>query len=280
MSNHAAVAQVLREVQDSPQFVALIQLLANSLVENSYFADCPRDEHGHCKPSGSSKASKPKGKAGKPPSKPATPRSTPKPTGKPSTATTTPYGAEAQRHAEGNQEKLAKSLPDARAIDGNAPSDVEQESCKPKPCHRHQVEMKTLLTNKRGTVRQTSAAQARKLEHLGEGPQPVRRQWTVVVDHRNHYAAGKLDNAKVFPLYIREGTGSFNVKSMHKVESADELQTVLNTPAEKLPDNARPPTSGFYAQWMESSATMKKRMAKAAYARERQRVQRKQEKTK
>ena len=48
-----------------------------------------------------------------------------------------PIDAIAQRHAEANQERLAKALgKGAKSIPGNAPSDVERESCQPRPCNR------------------------------------------------------------------------------------------------------------------------------------------------
>ncbi len=203
----------------------------------------------------------------------------PKPSAKPKQPAGQPFDARAQQHAERNQERLAQALPGAAAIPGNAPSDVEQELCSPKPCHRHQFELKTLLTSKRGNVRMTSAAQARKLQRLGEEPPPLRRQWTIAIDHRAAYAGGNLDKASVFPCRVREGTGSFNVGGMHEVHSPEELQALLNTPTEKLPDTAKPPGTGFYAEWMNGSARKRQQMAKAAFGREAARLARRQKGT-
>jgi hypothetical protein len=54
-------------------------------------------------------------------------------------------------YAEAQLERIAAALPGAKAIAGNAPSDVERETCQP-PCARQQLELKTLLVDKRGTI--------------------------------------------------------------------------------------------------------------------------------
>jgi hypothetical protein len=172
------------------------------------------------------------------------------------------------------QDKLAAHWPHSKAIPGNAPSDVEQVTS----CCRQQVEMKTLLSSKRGHVRISSAAMARKLERLQQEPPPVRRLWTIAYDHREHYANNSLDKATAFPLFIREGAGSFNVKSMHKVNSAGELEKIVKTPPDKLPEAAKPPTTGFYADWMKSTPKQRQTMAASAYKREQARIARRREK--
>jgi hypothetical protein len=266
----AIVQAVLKVVKDSPEWKYICREYVKHCFAKAWDeGKHPRRNDGKFGTGGgSAKPSKPSGK----PAKPSQPH---KPTGKPSAK---PYDAVAQRHAEANQVRLAESLPQCQAIPGNAPSDLEQMACEPRPCHRHQMEMKTLLASKRGSVRMTSAAQARKLERLAQEPPSVRRQWTVVLDHREHYTNGTLDTAEPFPLYIREGTGSFSVASMHKVGSAEELQAVLNTPPDKLPEAAKAPDAGFYATWMASGPKKRKAMAQAAYARERKRIERRQEK--
>jgi hypothetical protein len=85
------------------------------------------------------------------------------------------------------------------------------------------------------------------------------------VDHREQYAAGKLDTAPTFPCYVKEGCGSFTLSSMHRVENATELNALLNTPADKLPDKARPPPTGFYAEWQAASLKKRRQMAQAAH---------------
>lgn len=184
-----------------------------------------------------------------------------------------------QRHAEGNRDRLATAMNHgAKAIPGNHPSDIERDGCRPPPCHRHQFELKTLLVNRRGSIRQTSAAQARKLLRLQEGPQPVRRLWTLVVDNRQEYAAGKLDRAQVFPCFVKEGCGSYSVSAMQRVENARELEGLLTTPSNELPEKAKPPTAGFYAEWQRAGQRQRDKMAQAAFARERARVARRKQK--
>ncbi len=180
-------------------------------------------------------------------------------------------GPKEQRHAEGMQDRLASDWKGAKSIPGNAPSDVEHVS----PCCRQQIEMKTLLTSKRGNIRMTQAAQVRKLQRLEEQPPATRRLWTVAYDHREAYASDKLDTAPTFPLYIREGCGHFNVKKMHRVESAQELVKLTKTPSDKLPEAARPPQTGFYAQWQSAGKKERKKMAEAALKKERDRIERK-----
>ena len=79
------------------------------------------------------------------------------------------------------------------------------------------------------------------------------------------FASGTLNKAPTFPLYLKEGTGSFNLASMHKVENAKELDALLNTASEELPDKAKPPTTGFYAQWIIASPNERKRIAARAF---------------
>ncbi len=259
----------------------LTKALANLPREGkSFFADCPRDVRGHCKPRGTGDETSRgnDGRQGDEARRGGRPEGGKKSVAARPSEPPHPTDAAAQRHAEANQDRIAAALPGAKAIPGNAPSDVEHEGCNPRPCYRHQLELKTLLTSKRGTVRMTGAAQARKLLRRDDGPPPpVRRQWTVVIDHRDTYRAGALDRAAVFPCYVREGTGSFGVGNMHRVESAGELEELLNTPAGKLPEKAKAPTTGLYATWEAAGPRERKRLAEAAFAREKARIERRQE---
>jgi hypothetical protein len=129
-------------------------------------------------------------------------------------------------------------------------------------------------------VKMTSAAMCRKLLRMDQGPPPpVRRQWTVCLDHRQAFGTGALVHAPVFPLYIKEGVGSFSLSSMHKVESAEELEKLLSTPTDLLPEKARPPEHGFYARWTQAGPAGRRKLAKAAFAREQARIARKERRT-
>lgn len=166
-----------------------------------------------------------------------------------------------QRHAEGMQDRLAAAWEGATAIPGNAPSDVELET----PDAREQVEMKTLLVNKRGTVRMTRAAMTRKLLRLEDHPPPHTRLWTVAYDHRDLYKSKKLGKATPFPLYIREGGGNFAISSMHLVQNQEELDALMKLPREMLPTRAKAPIKGFFADWMAANKKIRLKLAKAAF---------------
>ncbi len=177
------------------------------------------------------------------------------------------FGQVEQRHAEKNQERLAESWSGSKAIPGNAPSDLEKESAK----IRHQVEMKTFLVNKRGRCKMTSAAMARKMARYEQHPPPPTvRQWTCVIDHREHYGNGKLEEAKAFPCYVKEGVGAYNIKDMHKVNNQEEFDKLLATPAADLPDRAKSTSKGFYARYMSATKRQKEQMIRKALKNERQ----------
>jgi hypothetical protein len=63
---------------------------------------------------------------------------------------------------------------------------------------------------------------------------------------------------------------------MHKVEGAEELEALLNTPAEELPDKARPPVTGFYAEWVKAPPGKRRQMARLAFRREEERIARRE----
>jgi hypothetical protein len=103
------------------------------------------------------------------------------------------------------------------------------------------------------------------------------RQWTIIYDHRQAYAAATLDETTAFPIYIREGVGSFGISSMHKVDSAEDLEKLMNTPVDQLPEKARAPTTGFYARFMAAGPAQRKKLVEAALAREKARIARRKE---
>ena len=63
-------------------------------------------------------------------------------------------------------------------------------------------------------------------------------------------------------------------------QPTEELNKLLNTPSDKLPVAASPPTTGFCAEWQAASPKKHQQMAQAAFAREQARIARKQERDK
>ncbi len=63
---------------------------------------------------------------------------------------------------------------------------------------------------------------------------------TVVYDRRDVYDGG-IHKAKFsgHGIYYKRGAGAFRLEGMHKVKDIRELQQLLNTPTDKLPEKAR-----------------------------------------
>ncbi len=104
----------------------------------------------------------------------------------------------------------------------------------------HGVELKTMVDNKNSKLTMKGSAQDRKADWEVKNGGTFH---TVVYDDQKVYNAkgdGKHGPDKDRDIYYRRGGGSFRVDGMYKAKDHDELNQLIRTPTDKLPDAAKP----------------------------------------
>lgn len=103
---------------------------------------------------------------------------------------------------------------------------------------RHGLEVKTLLKGEKRNVTMHPDALLRKAEYATK--RPGREVHTIAFDRRAvHENGAHADKYSGHEIYYKRGAGAFALSKMHKVGSADELKSLINTPNAKLPAAAR-----------------------------------------
>lgn len=152
-------------------------------------------------------------------------------------------GADVQRYSEEHCEPiLAKGLKQegksAMSLRDNEPVDVIRT-------HSGKItdgiELKTMTDNKNSKITMKADAVERKRKWQDDNHADFH---TIVFDdHKifNAHGEGKHGDDADRTIYYRRGYGSFRIANMHKVESMDELRTMIDTPHGDLPKAAQPP---------------------------------------
>lgn len=128
----------------------------------------------------------------------------------------------------------------------------------------HDIEVKSLLKRAGNSISVHDDALLRKVEHQKKNPDNTFH--TVVSDERATYGGGAFKGSySGHQLYYKRGSGRFSLNQMHKVKDEAELQSLINTPTNKLPAAARgklpppPPLADLKAKAAKASEERKAR---------------------
>jgi hypothetical protein len=204
--------------------------------KGSYFADCPRDDQGHCEGSGGAGTisnDKPKTQR-----KPRVPEQKPSAKAQRAKAAHVMVDKSVQRYAEErNEPRFAKAVGGESYPDGE-PLDIGIKDKKGKV--RHGIELKTLVMNGNGKITMDSYAQVRKI--VWEQEQAATFH-TVVSDDHEVFAGckdgGECDESKRVYYYRRGVAGSARIGSLHRCKDEAELKQLMAMPEGKLPQAAQ-----------------------------------------
>lgn len=139
---------------------------------------------------------------------------------------------EKQSHAEQNEHVVTKKLGGTKSGD-NSPADVTLNI----DGRNHGIELKTMLDNGNDKITMHPESRRRKEAWARKNKAVLH---TVVIDHRDRFADGANGHQySGHEIYYKRGAGAFRVGSMHKVKNYAELKTLLGTPTNSLPAEAR-----------------------------------------
>ena len=151
-----------------------------------------------------------------------------------------------QRYCEEHNERNVAHALGGASLPDSEPVDVKVPPRRPK----HGIELKTMVTNKRGAIRMSRAARERKAAWESETGATLH---TLVLDDRHVFNAkgeGKHDEAQRV-IYYRRGCGNLSVGSMHKCKNMAEVRRLMAMSDDELPTAAKRLTPAQVKAWIE-----------------------------
>ncbi len=151
-----------------------------------------------------------------------------------------------QRYCEEHNERHIAHALGGASLPDSEPVDVKVPPRRPK----HGIELKTMVSNKRGAIRMSRSARERKAAWESETGATLH---TLVLDDRNVFDAkgkGEHDEAQRV-IYYRRGCGNLSVTSMHKCKNMAEVRRLMSMNDDELPEAAKRLTPAQIKAWIE-----------------------------